>query len=172
MIVFFWKNFYGLRKIRSRILHFFLVGFAICNNIQDKLWQPHRHVLLQTPISVVALEALGKLAEKFPNLAGTLVVGLLCSFLLTPCPLLTKLGKSETEKTVVNKTMTDISGRKKLGLISLRTAAIDGLCRALKAAMKDEGPKDDKNDETLIRTCLTQLSSKLYFQENASLDER
>lgn len=62
----------------------------IYNTINERISQPHRHVLIQTPITVVALDALGKLAQKFPNLSS-IIVHLLCNFLMEPCPLLTKL---------------------------------------------------------------------------------
>jgi hypothetical protein len=68
----------------------FLAADLIYNTINERISQPHRHVLIQTPITVVALDALGKLAEKFPTLSS-IVVHLLCNFLMEPCPLLTKL---------------------------------------------------------------------------------
>ena len=43
------------------------------------------------PVNVVALEALGGMAEKFPNLANTFIVRFLCKFLMDPCPILVKL---------------------------------------------------------------------------------
>ncbi|CAD5216891.1 unnamed protein product [Bursaphelenchus okinawaensis] len=148
-------------------------GYIICNNIHDKLWQPHRHVLIQNPISVVALEALGTLAEKFPALSSTIVVRSLCSFLLDPCPLLTKLTSNEFDKgdRTMTKEQCDAVSRRRLGLNSLRTAAIDALCRALRAAIPpEESESENGAEETLIRSCLTQLSAKLYVPENASVE--
>ncbi|CAD5222232.1 unnamed protein product [Bursaphelenchus xylophilus] len=148
-------------------------GYLVCNNIQDKLWQPHRHVLIQNPISVVALEALGGMAEKFPALSSTIVVRCLCSFLLDPCPLLTKLTSSEFDKgdRTMTKEQCEAVSRRRLGLNSLRTAAIDALCRALKAAIPGtESDSENGAEETLIRSCLTQLSAKLYVPENAAVE--
>lgn len=142
----------------------------ICSTVQDKLWQPHRHVLPQTPISVVALEALGRLAERFPPLSGT-VVSSLCRFLLDPCPLLTKLS-AEMDRGGTEPQL-DVVARRKMGINSLRTAAIDALCRALKAVVPDEADAERRAngaDEMLLQTCLTQLSTKLYLQENAALE--
>lgn len=56
---------------------------------------PHKHVLAHMPVNVMALEALGSMAEKFPALANTLIIPLLCKFLLEPCPILVKIS-SET----------------------------------------------------------------------------
>lgn len=63
----------------------------VCNTITEKLWQPNRNVLAHMSVNVVALEALGIMAEKFPNLADTFIVRFLCRFLMDPCPILVKL---------------------------------------------------------------------------------
>ena len=44
------------------------------------------------PLLLVGIEAFGKLAEKFPTIATTSVVPALNDFLLTPSPILLKLG--------------------------------------------------------------------------------
>ncbi|KAI6188459.1 1-phosphatidylinositol 4-kinase [Aphelenchoides besseyi] len=133
-----------------------------CATIYDKIWQPHRHVLLQTPETVVALDALGKLSSKFPNVASTFAVHQLGNFLLDPCPVLTKM-ESACDKRPTHGTEMSIRWepdnviRRKFGLTSLRSAAIDALCRALKSAMT-------VNEESL-QACLTHLSSKLYVSD-------
>lgn len=71
--------------------HYSLDGDMVCTTISEKMWQPHKHVLAQMPVNVAALEALGGMAEKFPSLANTFVIRLLCKFLLDPCPVLAKL---------------------------------------------------------------------------------
>lgn len=63
----------------------------ICNMISEKMWEPYKHILAYMPVNVSALEALGGMVEKFPNLANTVVVRELCRFLLDPCPILLKL---------------------------------------------------------------------------------
>jgi hypothetical protein len=63
----------------------------ICGTISEKMWLPHKHVLAHMPVNVMALEALGSMAEKFPTLASTLIIRLLCKFLLDPCPILLKI---------------------------------------------------------------------------------
>ncbi|KAI6240099.1 1-phosphatidylinositol 4-kinase [Aphelenchoides fujianensis] len=138
-----------------------------CTTIYDKIWQPHRHVLLQTPETVVALDALGKLSSKFPKIASTFAVHSLGRFLLEPCPVLTKDGIREhatrspshaTEMSI--RWEPDNVIRRKFGLTSLRSAAIDALCRALKSAMKVDGDS--------LQACLTHLSSKLYVSDLTS----
>lgn len=51
----------------------------------------HKAVLAQLPLLSTALEACGKLAERFPLLASTTVVPALRDFLLAPSPLLARL---------------------------------------------------------------------------------
>lgn len=45
--------------------------------------------------------------------------------------------------------------RRQFGFKSLRTAAIDALCRALKSV--------NIEDESIVQECLTKLSAKLYL---------
>lgn len=66
-------------------------GELFCGTISESMWLPHRHVLAHMPVSVMALEALGSMAEKFPALANTLIVRLLTKFLIDPCPILLKI---------------------------------------------------------------------------------
>lgn len=73
-------------------------GDMVCNTISEKLWQPNRNVLAYMPVNVVALEALGVMAEKFPNLANTFIVRFLCKFLMDPCPILVKLALESVTK--------------------------------------------------------------------------
>jgi phosphatidylinositol 4-kinase len=143
----------------------------IYNTINERISQPHRHVLIQTPITVVALDALGKLAERFPSLAS-IIVTLLCNFLTEPCPLLTKLtSESSTEKkhsTANGDGLMHLDGqdsviRRRFGFSSLRSAAIDALCRALKSANRDE------DNDTVLQPCLAKLSAHLYL---ASQDKK
>lgn len=77
-------------------------GDMVCTTISEKMWQPHKHVLAQMPVNVAALEALGGMAEKFPSLANTFVIRLLCKFLLDPCPVLAKLASEAVLTSAVN----------------------------------------------------------------------
>uniref|UniRef100_A0A914RPD4 Uncharacterized protein n=1 Tax=Parascaris equorum TaxID=6256 RepID=A0A914RPD4_PAREQ len=56
----------------------------------------HRHVLAHMPVTIVALEALGEVAVKFPTTATTLIIPALIRFLLEPSPLLSKLAADNT----------------------------------------------------------------------------
>lgn len=49
------------------------------------------------PLLLVCLEGLGKLAEKFPNIASTSIY-CLRDFLVTPSPILLKLHRRQNEK--------------------------------------------------------------------------
>lgn len=49
------------------------------------------------PLLMVCLEGLGKLAQKFPNIASTSIY-CLRDFLITPSPILSKLHKQANEK--------------------------------------------------------------------------
>lgn len=88
------------------------------------------------------------------------VVDLLCNFLMEPYPLLIKLTESSsgTEKKqheTNDGLFRDSVIKRHFGFTSLRTAAIDALCRALKATNRD--------NDSIVQICLTKLSSKLYM---------
>lgn len=61
--------------------------------IANRLWHVHghRHASVKISLIMMALEALGSLAVKFPTIAATLAVNSLSQFLVEPSPLLTKL---------------------------------------------------------------------------------
>lgn len=64
----------------------------------EKITSNHgqRLVLAHMPLLMVCLEGLGKLAQKFPNIASTSIY-CLRDFLVTPSPILLKLHKHNTE---------------------------------------------------------------------------
>nr|CAD2200678.1 unnamed protein product [Meloidogyne enterolobii] len=133
-------------------------GDMICGTISDKMWMPHKHVLAHMPVNVMALEALGSMSEKFPALANTLIISLLCKFLLEPCPILLKISsepKSKNDQQQESRGRAEIiAARKRIGLSSLRSSAINSLSRALKSAMTI--------DKNRLQACFTTLSSRLY----------
>ncbi|CAK5086225.1 unnamed protein product [Meloidogyne enterolobii] len=133
-------------------------GDMICGTISDKMWMPHKHVLAHMPVNVMALEALGSMSEKFPALANTLIISLLCKFLLEPCPILLKISsepKSKNDQQQESRGRVEIiAARKRIGLSSLRSSAINSLSRALKSAMTI--------DKNRLQACFTTLSSRLY----------
>lgn len=79
--------------IRSRSIHTFLAeADKLCSRLYQKLNTLVSHKLLMDhmPLLMVCLEGLGKLAQKFPNIAGT-SVSYLRDFLVHPSPILAKL---------------------------------------------------------------------------------
>ncbi|ETN71985.1 hypothetical protein NECAME_14030 [Necator americanus] len=120
----------------------------------------NRVQLSQLPLALRALSSLGGLAEKFPSVATATVVPILSRFLLEPAPILTKLS-SETsyEKRNEERRQEDASKRRS-ALDSLRSAAIDALCRALKSSLSV--------DADSVQACLASLSSKLFVCSSVS----
>ncbi|KAL3103006.1 hypothetical protein niasHT_026454 [Heterodera trifolii] len=133
-------------------------GDMICGTMSEKMWLPHRHVLAHMPVNVMALEALGSMAEKFPTLSNTLIIRLLRKFLTDPCPILLKIASElkpkDQQHQQLNAREELLSTRRKIGLASLRSAAINSLSRALKSALLI--------DQSSLQACLASLSSRLY----------
>lgn len=137
----------------------------LSTTIAERMWLPHghRHVLAHMPLSMMALEALGSIAVKFPTIATTLILPALTRFLLEPSPVLARLSSelNVTDKRYINdseRREEDVTLRRKQGLESLRAAAIDSMCRALRSAMKV--------DELCVQACLTSVSTKLFLCSN------
>uniref|UniRef100_A0A915CZ95 PI4-kinase N-terminal domain-containing protein n=1 Tax=Ditylenchus dipsaci TaxID=166011 RepID=A0A915CZ95_9BILA len=116
-------------------------------------------MICHMPVNVVALEALGGMAEKFPNLSNTFIIRLLCRFLLDPCPILVKLddekGYEKKLSRETNQREEQQLARRKAGMTSLRSAAMDSLTRALRSALVV--------DKSSVQACLAALSSRLYM---------
>uniref|UniRef100_A0AC34RIU1 1-phosphatidylinositol 4-kinase n=1 Tax=Panagrolaimus sp. JU765 TaxID=591449 RepID=A0AC34RIU1_9BILA len=129
-----------------------------CAIISEKLLNVHRHSSMFMPINVVALEALGLISEKFPVLAKNLIVQILCRYLLDPAPVLVYLvgeGYFDKKGNKEKRPEMDSTYRKKQGFTSLRSAAMDSLCKALKAATVV--------DHSSVEACLAGISSKLFL---------
>lgn len=77
----------------------------MCGRLYQKLCTSigHRVVVDHMPLFVVCLEGLGKLAKKFPNIAGT-SIAYLKDFLVDPSPILTKLHGIATAQQKKNRT--------------------------------------------------------------------
>uniref|UniRef100_F1KPV3 1-phosphatidylinositol 4-kinase n=1 Tax=Ascaris suum TaxID=6253 RepID=F1KPV3_ASCSU len=138
----------------------------LSSTITERMWlhHGHRHVLAHMPVTIMALEALGEVAVKFPTTATTLIIPALTRFLLEPSPLLSKLATDSTigERRYgadTDRRDDDPSSRRKQGLESLRSAAIKSVCRALRSAMAV--------DELCVQACLTTVSTKLFLCSNA-----
>uniref|UniRef100_A0A7E4V1C1 1-phosphatidylinositol 4-kinase n=1 Tax=Panagrellus redivivus TaxID=6233 RepID=A0A7E4V1C1_PANRE len=134
-------------------------GDNVCAIITEKMLKYQRHLSLNMPINVTSLDALGTLAEKFPTLAKNFVVQFLCRFLLDPSPMITVLaGDNYAEKkpsALEKPKVEDSTYRRMQGFVSLRSAAIEALCKALKAARSV--------DPNSVQACLASVSSKLYL---------
>ncbi|XP_055625261.1 phosphatidylinositol 4-kinase alpha isoform X4 [Toxorhynchites rutilus septentrionalis] len=129
----------------------------LCSRLYQKLNSVlgHKVVMDHMPLLMVCLEGLGKLAQKFPNIAGT-SISYLRDFLVDPSPILTKLhaqSQAQNKKDKENapfrivvqgsdfNTLEQQTNQRK-GLTksayeafeALRDAAIDNLSIALKAA--------------------------------------
>ncbi|KAH9492192.1 Phosphatidylinositol 4-kinase alpha [Bulinus truncatus] len=136
-----------------------------------------RLLLSHTPLLLASLEALGKMAVKFPNSANAMVASLR-DFLVSPSPILSKLNKyaiSESASKMsgsgggIRITVTDedknerggVSKSPKNILLStmenLRDNAIHNICRALKAGQQV--------DEDCVPAFLASISNRLYRAE-------
>ncbi|KAM3723763.1 Phosphatidylinositol 4-kinase alpha [Dirofilaria immitis] len=132
--------------------------------ITDRLWHGygHRHTSAKIPLIMMALEALGSLAVKFPTIATTLAVNSLSQFLVEPSPVFSKLAidLGIMEKRVFSEgdRKDGDMAKKKLAFESLRKVAINSLCKALRSAMII--------DSSSVQACLTNISSKLFLIAN------
>ncbi|XP_062554225.1 phosphatidylinositol 4-kinase alpha isoform X2 [Armigeres subalbatus] len=129
----------------------------LCSRLYQKLNSVlgHKVVMDHMPLLMVCLEGLGKLAQKFPNIAGT-SISYLRDFLVDPSPILTKLhaqSQAQNKKDKENAPFRivvqgsdfkafDQQPNQRKGLTksaheafeALRDAAIENLSIALKAA--------------------------------------
>ena len=144
---------------------------ALCGRISEKLGSSHghRHVLSHMPRLVVGMEALGKLAEKFPRVATTAVVPALRDFLLKPSPILTRLalrddsvgGGDWTPSTPEPQLQTQAPvGKRAAAFARIRSVAINSLCRGLKAGLRV--------DPEAVQACLASVSTRLYVAEQTA----
>nr|KAG5713260.1 hypothetical protein BaRGS_007787 [Batillaria attramentaria] len=153
----------------------------LCLKLSEKIsMNTERKLLLShSPLVLVALEAIGKLAVKFPHLASTMVASLR-DFLVSPSPILSKLNKYSLATTGGNASNSNSSpnirimitdedkqsgkkGVKKpkdkllMTLENLRDNAIHNICRALKAGLNA--------DPDCVQAFLASISNRLYRAE-------
>ncbi|XP_067636083.1 phosphatidylinositol 4-kinase alpha isoform X2 [Eurosta solidaginis] len=158
----------------------------LCGRLSQKLNSvlSHKIVLDHMPLLMVCLEGLGKLAKKFPNIAGT-SISYLRDFLVDPSPILAKLHaysqqtialqKKEKEKLFPfkiivqnseSRSTVDIFGEneKHVGMRSgqaafeaLRDAAIENLSMALRSA--------HTLDQYCVPALVANLSNRLFTAE-------
>ncbi|CAL4229404.1 unnamed protein product, partial [Meganyctiphanes norvegica] len=117
---------------------------VLCSRLTEKLNLPHGHrlVLAHMPLLTVCLEGLGKLAHKFPNIAGT-SINYLQDFLIAPSPILLKLHRHHSDflapqTTISGGDATVAPSATQSAFDRLRDTAIDNLCVALKAGLTVE----------------------------------
>ncbi|XP_013387820.1 phosphatidylinositol 4-kinase alpha-like [Lingula anatina] len=131
------------------------------------------------PLLVVCLQALGRMAEKFPTLANTTIISLR-DFMVNPSPIIAKLNRRLTDDGVkkvgdLSITVTDESkpikpqvGKSKsrnkvaAAMENLRDTAIENVCRALKAGLTI--------DPDCVQAFLASLSNRLYISESSDRD--
>ncbi|KAL3270935.1 hypothetical protein HHI36_021440 [Cryptolaemus montrouzieri] len=145
---------------------------SLCGRLTEKINSNHgyRLVLAHMPLLMVCLEGLGKLAEKFPNIASTSIY-CLRDFLITPSPILSKLHRQANEKS--NKESIKIttqngnlkvesaknSTQTQTAFEKLRDAAIENLCYALGAA--------HSLDSDCVRALVASVSNRLFTAEKS-----
>lgn len=151
---------------------------ALCVKLSEKIGAHYdRRVLVaQHPLLLACVQTLGHLATKFPRLASAAVTTLL-DFLTNPSPILAKLhkyvssGAAATQTGSLSITITVDGGSKPAGdrsgqrgkmkaiLENLRDAAMENICRGLKAGLEV--------DEDCVQAFLANLSSRLYHAEGS-----
>ncbi|CAG2245012.1 PI4KA [Mytilus edulis] len=143
----------------------------LCIKLTEKISTntDRKFLLAHTPLLLVALEALGKLAVKFPVLASSMCTSLR-EFLVMPSPILSKLnkyatshGRSSIKITVTDSTNSPLSGKNKpsnkllKSLENLRDCAIMNICKCLKAGLRQ--------DPECVQAFLASVSNRLYRAE-------
>nr|XP_022907836.1 phosphatidylinositol 4-kinase alpha [Onthophagus taurus] len=147
---------------------------SLCSRLTEKINSNHGHKLLlaHMPLLMVCLEGLGKLAQKFPNIASTSIY-YLRDFLITPSPILFKLHQQATEKNKDQLRITSPSlhpnnltdekrhhnSTSEAAFEKLRDAAIENLCYALYSA--------HSLDPDCVRALVASVSNRLFTAEKS-----
>ncbi|XP_066260677.1 phosphatidylinositol 4-kinase alpha isoform X2 [Euwallacea similis] len=145
---------------------------SLCGRLSEKINTNHgyRLVLAHMPLLMVCLEGLGKLGQKFPNIASTSIY-CLREFLIAPSPILSKLHKQANDKNQGKDSLKIITSTNQLNkddsmkpvspiqssFEKLRDAAIENLCYALEAS--------HTLDPECVRALVAQVSNKLFTIE-------
>ncbi|XP_050307106.1 phosphatidylinositol 4-kinase alpha isoform X2 [Anthonomus grandis grandis] len=147
---------------------------SLCGRLSEKINtnDSYRLVLAHMPLLMVCLEGLGKLAQKFPNIASTSIY-CLRDFLIVPSPILSKLHKQANERSgkdhlkvvaaghvlkaeqAANKYPLRVQG----AFEKLRDAAIENLCYALEAS--------HTMDPECVRALVASVSNRLFTAEKS-----
>nr|CAH7716977.1 unnamed protein product [Callosobruchus chinensis] len=163
----------------STLVHFLIIVIgadSLCGRLTEKINSNHgyRLIMAHMPLLMVCLEGLGKLAQKFPNIASTSIY-CLRDFLITPSPILSKLHKQANEKENKENNMRITAMGSELKVESarnispvqaafekLRDAAIENLCYALSAA--------HTIDPDCVRALVASVSNRLFTAEKSDSD--
>ncbi|XP_063216675.1 phosphatidylinositol 4-kinase alpha isoform X2 [Bacillus rossius redtenbacheri] len=142
-------------------------GDSLCGRLTGKINSNHGHklVLAHMPLLMVCLEGLGKLAQKFPNIASTSIY-CLRDFLVTPSPILFKLHRQQSEKEQSKASAQGKESHSSQTISSnqsafekLRDAAIENLCIALEASYTV--------DPYCVRALVASVSNRLFTAEKS-----
>ncbi|KAG1666136.1 Phosphatidylinositol 4-kinase alpha [Nymphon striatum] len=152
---------------------------SLCSRLTEKINSTHGHklALAHMPLLLVCLEGLGKLAEKYSNIAH-LSISSLREFLVVPSPILLRLQRFQSDHdspqtTLLTITITsnesevsflrDKSKRPVTNSLNafekLKDMAMDNLCRALKAGLIV--------DPHCVQAFLASVSNRLYTAEKS-----
>ncbi|BET02066.1 Phosphatidylinositol 4-kinase [Nesidiocoris tenuis] len=141
---------------------------SLCGRLTEKINSNHnlKLVLAHMPLLMVCLEGLGKLAEKYPNIAST-SIHCLRDFLVSPSPILSKLYRLHCEKSLNHDAqVAGTSGTLCDCCLSpferLRDSAIENLCLALRSAYTV--------DPYCIPALVASLSNRLYTAEKSDCE--
>ncbi|XP_024081194.1 phosphatidylinositol 4-kinase alpha isoform X2 [Cimex lectularius] len=138
---------------------------SLCGRLTEKINSNHnmKLVLAHMPLLMVCLEGLGKLAEKYPNIANT-SIHCLRDFLVSPSPIISKLFRLHCEKSLshdaqVGGTAGTLCDCCHSPFEKLRDSAIENLCLSLKSAFRV--------DPYCIPALVASLSNRLYTTESS-----
>lgn len=149
---------------------------SLCSRLTGKInaSQNLKLVLAHMPLLMVCLEGLGKLADKFPNIAST-SIHCLRDFLVSPSPILAKLYRIHNDRNPHDITVTVSCDGSELRAVSdnlplqqqspfekLRDAAIENLCKALRSA--------HSIDPYCVPALVASLSNRLFTAEKSDCE--
>jgi len=159
-----------VQRLTERILH---------QRAESARHSSQKIILAHLPLTMVCLDGLGNLAEKHPSMAAT-AISCLRDFLVNPSDILSQLHSSSvrtgaqrpgvfvcvtnSEQDIVETGGGGTIVEKKnsasiLAFEKLRDCAIENLCKALKAGMK--------NDKDSVKAFIASVSNRLYTADKS-----
>ncbi|CAG0882290.1 unnamed protein product [Darwinula stevensoni] len=164
---------------------------SLCSRLTEKLNLSHGHrlVLAHMPLLMVCLQGLGKLAQKFPNIAPT-SIACLTNFLVLPSPVLLKLQKQHAASGIASSNrltlqvpaegLGPLSSKGSTATLSsciqpgvcasasqsaferLRDAAIENLCLAIQAGLSVNTDQ--------VQAFLASIANRLFTAESSDVE--